>query len=260
MKIKPRDSIKCTLIELFIQSVLLWWERNGKYSDVLPCCQNINSPQKKQRKYPAVSHWLFTLLASRCRWALSRFCASWLFNFLQPEDFAHDLCALHFTTAELQHSLALFFCLKGKVLFVFVHTAPEDGSVALHSWDSGVFSFTSFIAVRFCFKQFARRKLHSQKVQKCLTSGSAHAHNGWFVPGLESNNHSLKIEKVQRLASSLKGEGRNAVGPFITVINRKRPRKTRYLVTKLMSPQKKWIKWRERVKGKEEGVVGRGSY
>ena len=56
-------------------------------------------------------------------------------------------------------------------------------------------------------------------------------HNGWFVPGLESNNHSLKIEKVQRLASSLKGEGRNAVGPFITVINRKRPRKTRYLVT-----------------------------
>ena len=68
-----------------------------------------------------------------------------------------------------------------QVFFVFVHAASEDGTV-LHSWYSDVFSFTPwFIAVRFCFKQIARRKLYSQKVQKCLTSerGAWHRSSSW---------------------------------------------------------------------------------
>ena len=47
--------------------------------------------------------------------------------------------------------------------------------------DSGIFSFTPFIAVRFCFKQIARRKLYTQKVPMCLTSERAHGHKVWSV-------------------------------------------------------------------------------
>ena len=91
--------------------------------------------------------WHWRLLASRCCWALSRFCASWLF-FFSPKTF---LTTYSRFTAELQPWLALLCCLTEKC-YSSLFTSSEDGAVAF-TREILVYSGSLhlIIGVRFCF-------------------------------------------------------------------------------------------------------------
>ena len=107
----------------------------------------------------------------------------------------------YFTT-EMKLSLALLFFSHRQVLFGFVHTASEDGVIDYTR------EILPFIAVRFCFKQTVRRKLYSQNVQLWLRnvdSERAHAHNVWFVLGLQS---SIKNREGVTLSTLAVGRGK----------------------------------------------------
>ena len=116
-----------------------------------------------------------------------------------PEYFFHDVFALH-DGDEAFVGVALFS--HRQVLFGFVHTASEDGVIDYTR------EILPFIAVRFCFKQTVRRKLYSQNVQLWLRnvdSERAHAHNVWFVLGLQS---SIKNREGVTLSTLAVGRGK----------------------------------------------------
>ena len=86
--------------------------------------------------------------------------------FLQPEDFAHDVFALHGEVEAFAQNCSLRWCcsfLSQASLVRLCSRCFWRRRCRLHSSDSAVFSFITFIAVRSCLKQIARRKLHSQK-------------------------------------------------------------------------------------------------
>ena len=86
--------------------------------------------------------------------------------FFQPEDIFHDVFALY---GELKPSLALLSCLTGKSCSaLFTLLLKTALSITLVIFSVCVFSFIPFIVVCFCFKQIARKKLYSQKVQLWL--------------------------------------------------------------------------------------------
>ena len=94
----------------------------------------------------------------------------------------------------------------------------------LHSWDSGVFSFTPFIAVvsnKLQEGDCTRKKFNTWK---CLISKRAHAHKVWFVLGLQSINQSINqsfIKNREVLVPSPWGEGK-----FICYMDRSIDRQT----------------------------------
>ena len=137
-------------------------------------------PQQPASRCPAVWHW--RLLESRCLWALIVFFCFLAFFFsaktLLTTFTRFTSCSLRWRCSFVsQESLV---CLCSRCFW--------RRCCRMYSWDSGVFSFTAFIAVRACFKQIARRKFYWQKFQTCLTWERAHAHNECMVrPGTSSN-------------------------------------------------------------------------
>ena len=94
----------------------------------------------------AVWHW--RLLAPRCRWALSRFCGSWLFSWA----LARDLFALHDGGVALKlHRRCSFVPQAG--LSRLRTRCFWKRSWRLPSWDSSISSFTTFIAISFVWKK-----------------------------------------------------------------------------------------------------------
>ena len=97
------------------------------------------------------------LLASRCRWALSRFCASWLLSS------ARRLCSRPFRASRQKSSLALVFCLTGKSCSsLFTPLLKLELAIGLVRFCS--FLVHSIHSDRFCSKEVqVLTKLYSRK-------------------------------------------------------------------------------------------------
>ena len=145
--------------------------------------------------------WRKHLLASRCRWAFSRFCASWL-------------------VSSARRIRSRRFSLHGKVEAVFpILSVVSQASLArlcsrlfwrrswrLSSWDSAVSLLTSFIGIdTFCFKEITRTKenLFAKSSEKFWNQNDvagqrtahAHARCWWSV----HHTQAREIEMASRL-------------------------------------------------------------
>ena len=157
----------------------------------------------------AVWHW--HLQVSRCRWALSRFCAS------RPVCSAQRLCSRRFRASRRSLSLrsrfSLFFFFQRQVLLVFVHAVSEDE----------VGACTRGILV-FCFKEITKRyctrkKFNPESVLLSETTLLCNATQRRRLPNSLRGrggsswtlNQSPKVEIASRFVPSLKGKGINII-------------------------------------------------
>ena len=136
------------------------------------------------------------LLESRCRWALSRFCASWL---LSP---ALRLCARPFCASWQNRRLHWRWSFVSRASLARLCSRRFwSRSWRLSSWDSAVSSFTPFIAIRFVLKKLqVQTKLYSRKVPKGFDVRKTllrNAHAWWWWSAY--HNQASKIEMASRI-------------------------------------------------------------